>query len=114
MENLSDKTCIPCQGNIPPLQGQALNQLAQQLSGGWKIVNGHHLEKEYLFKDFKTALHFTNLVGQLAEQINHHPDLHLSWGKVIVQIWTHKINGLVESDFIFAAKCDKLPFYKQP
>jgi len=70
------------------------------------VVDEHHLEKEYRFKDFRTALDFTNRVGELAESQGHHPDIHLSWGRVRLDIWTHKINGLTESDFIFAAKAD--------
>jgi 4a-hydroxytetrahydrobiopterin dehydratase len=81
----------------------------QRLGGDWQIVEDHHLLKEYRFKDFRQALAFTNKVGELAEQIGHHPDLHLAWGKVGVTIWTHKIGGLSESDFIFAAKVDALP-----
>jgi len=75
---------------------------------GWQVVNDHHLEKSYSFPDFKTALDFVNRVGEIAEQEGHHPDLYLSWGKVGVKTWTHKIDGLTESDFILAAKIDHL------
>jgi 4a-hydroxytetrahydrobiopterin dehydratase len=81
----------------------------ERLGGGWQVVENHHLQKEFRLKDFRQALAFTNQVGELAEQIGHHPDLHLAWGKVGVTIWTHKIQGLSESDFIFAAKVDALP-----
>lgn len=104
-DKLSQKHCIPCKQGVPPLKGEELKRLHQQLNG-WKVVDEHHLEKEYLFKDFKQALAFVNKVGELAEQEGHHPDLHLSWGKVKVVLWTHKIDGLSESDFILAAKCD--------
>ncbi len=70
------------------------------------MVDEHHLEKEYRFKDFRAALAFTNRVGEVAEAQGHHPDIHLSWGKAKLIIWTHKIDGLTESDFIFAAKTD--------
>jgi 4a-hydroxytetrahydrobiopterin dehydratase len=106
--DLSEKKCVPCRGGIPPLKGDALAQLHKQLGGSWKVINEHHLEKEYLFKDFKDALGFTNKVGEIAEQEGHHPDIFLSYGKVIIQLWTHKIDGLTESDFILAAKCDKI------
>ncbi|MBY0530085.1 MAG: 4a-hydroxytetrahydrobiopterin dehydratase [Rhabdochlamydiaceae bacterium] len=106
--DLSKKTCIPCKGGVPPLKGEALTQLYQQLGQGWKVVDEHHLEKEYRFKNFKEALAFTNKIGALAEHEGHHPDLLLSYGKVILQLWTHKINGLTESDFIMAAKCDEV------
>lgn len=108
MEKLSAKHCIPCQGGIPPLKGQALFNLFRQLQKGWLLVQEHHLEKEYTFKNFKDALAFTNRVGAIAEEEGHHPDIHLSWGKVKLLIWTHKIDGLTESDFIFAAKCDEV------
>lgn len=102
--DLSQKTCVPCKGNTPPLTEAALETLYKQLDGAWKIVDKHHLEREYAFKNFKEALSFTNQVGQIAEQEGHHPNIFLSYGKVKVQIWTHKINGLTESDFILAAK----------
>jgi 4a-hydroxytetrahydrobiopterin dehydratase len=73
----------------------------------WTVVNNHHLEREYKFPDFKAALAFTNKVGAIAEEQGHHPDIYVAWGKVRVTIWTHKIDGLTESDFILAAKIDK-------
>ncbi len=73
---------------------------------GWKVIQDHHLEKEFLFKDFQEALAFTNKIGALAEKEGHHPDLLLSYGKVTIQLWTHKIDGLSENDFIFAAQCE--------
>ena len=90
------------------MRGESLHALLQQLQGGWKIIDEHHLEKEYTFKNFQEALAFTNKVGAIAEQEGHHPDIHLSWGKVVLLLWTHKIDGLTESDFILAAKCDTL------
>ncbi|MGK5594685.1 MAG: 4a-hydroxytetrahydrobiopterin dehydratase [Parachlamydiaceae bacterium] len=105
---LSSKTCIPCSGGIPPLKGQQLSELQDQLSNGWQIVEEHHLEKEYFFSDFREALAFTNQVGALAEKEGHHPDIFLAYGKVKIQLWTHKIDGLSESDFILAAKCDEI------
>lgn len=105
--DLAKRDCVPCKGGIPPLEGEALDKLLGQLGNGWRVVEGHHLEKSYRFPDFRQALEFTNAVGEIAEQQGHHPDIHLAWGKVRLQIWTHKIDGLVESDFIFAAKADK-------
>jgi 4a-hydroxytetrahydrobiopterin dehydratase len=104
--DLSQKKCVPCSKTTPPLKGEQLKSLCEQLGSGWKVINEHHLEKEYPFKDFKQALAFTNKVGALAEQEGHHPDIYLSWGLVKVLLWTHKINGLSENDFILAAKCD--------
>lgn len=105
---LSEKKCIPCKGGTPPLKGLELSRLHNQLIKGWQIINEHHLEKEYRFPDFKKALDFTNQVGQLAEKEQHHPDILLTYGKVKITLWTHKIDGLSESDFILAAKCDEL------
>jgi len=104
---LASKECVPCHGGIPPLAGDELKTLAQQLGNGWEVVDDHHLSKAFTFKNFAEALAFTNRVGGVAEEQNHHPDLYLAWGKVRVEIWTHKINGLTESDFIFAAKADQ-------
>jgi 4a-hydroxytetrahydrobiopterin dehydratase len=105
--SLAEKHCVPCRGGVPPLSGDALDKMKSEVSG-WQVVNDHHLEKNYPFPDFKTALDFVNRVGEIAEQEGHHPDLYLSWGKVGVKIWTHKIDGLTESDFILAAKMDHL------
>ena len=108
MSTLVEKECVPCKGGVPPLKGQELGRLSQELDGGWQVVQEHHLEKEYKFKDFREALAFTNRVGELAEAQGHHPDIYLTWGKVKLTIWTHKINGLTESDFVLAAKADEL------
>ena len=108
MPGLSAKTCVPCRGGVPPLTGEASEGLLKELSG-WEVVDQHHLEKGYSFDDFRQALDFVNRVGELAESEGHHPDIYLAWGKVRIQIWTHKIDGLTESDFILAAKIDELP-----
>ena len=107
MSDLAKKTCIPCKGGVLPLKGEKLDDLMDKLKNNWKIIKEHHLEKEYSFKNFKEALDFTIKVGELAENQGHHPDIFLAWGKVKLTIWTHKIDGLTESDFIFAAKADK-------
>jgi 4a-hydroxytetrahydrobiopterin dehydratase len=108
MSELSQMSCVPCQGGVPPLRGEELAKLAKQLEGGWKVVEEHHLEKSFSFPDFAQALAFTNRVGELAEAEGHHPDIHLAWGLVKLTIWTHKIDGLTESDFVLAAKADRL------
>ncbi len=108
MAALAEKECVPCKGGTPPLKGRELADMAGQLKPGWRLVNEHHLEKEYKFKNFREALEFTNRVGELAESQGHHPDILLSWGVVKLTIWTHKIDGLTESDFILAAKADEL------
>jgi 4a-hydroxytetrahydrobiopterin dehydratase len=104
---LAAKQCVPCRGGVPPLKGEELQKLLG-LVNGWHVVAEHHLSKTYLFSDFRTALDFVNRVGAIAEEQGHHPDLYLAWGKVEVKIWTHKIDGLTESDFILAAKIDGL------
>ena len=104
MTKLSGKKCVPCEGKTAPIKGEALQKLQNDLGGDWKVVDEHHLEKEFTFPNFITALEFTNKIGLLAEAEGHHPDITLAWGKVGVKIWTHKINGLTESDFILAAK----------
>lgn len=107
MNELAARKCIPCSGGIPPLRGSEIEQLRAKLGGGWNVVDEHHLEKEYSFDDFKRALEFTNKVGEIAEGEGHHPDIYLAWGLVRLTIWTHKIDGLSESDFILAAKADR-------
>ena len=104
---LAEKDCIPCKGGVPPLKGQALEDLKKQLPG-WDVVNEHHLHKLFKFPDFKQALSFVNRAGAVAEEEGHHPDLLLAWGKTEVTIYTHKIDGLTESDFILAAKIDRV------
>ena len=108
MSDLADKICTPCRGGVPPLEGEELDRLAAELGGGWRVVDGHHLEKEYRFPDFRQALEFTNWIGELAEEVNHHPNIFLTWGRVRVELWTHKIDGLNEADFVWAAKADRL------
>jgi 4a-hydroxytetrahydrobiopterin dehydratase len=105
---LAEKQCVPCKGGVPPLKGAELDKLKKQVSG-WQVIDEHHLQKVYAFPDFQKALNFVNRAGAIAEQQGHHPDLHLSWGRVGVEIWTHKIDGLTESDFILAAKFDQIP-----
>jgi len=104
------KKCVPCRGGVPPLNGAAIQEFHAALATDWLVVNEHHLEKEYRFRAFADALAFTNQVGALAEAEGHHPDIYLAWGKVKLSLWTHKIDGLTESDFIFAAKVDRLSF----
>lgn len=107
-ETLCALECIPCKGGIPPLKGKDLQNLSARLGHGWKVENEHHLEKQFAFRDFKQALDFTNKVGAMAEAQGHHPDIYLAWGKVGITLWTHKIDGLTESDFAMAAKIESL------
>jgi len=107
MNDLASKNCVPCKGGVPPLAGKELESLAKQVPE-WKVVEGHHITRAFKFKNFVEALAFVNKVGALAEQQGHHPDILLAWGKAEVTTWTHSINGLTESDFILAAKIDRL------
>ncbi len=106
MSELAQKSCVPCRGGVPPLQGSAIQELLTQLPG-WEVVKEHHLHKNFTFPDFVSALAYVNRAGEIAEQEGHHPDLGLSWGKVEVTTYTHKIDGLTESDFILAAKLEE-------
>lgn len=108
MTNLSSKKCIPCQGGVPSLTTDQIKPLQKELGSSWQVINNHHLTKEFIFDDFKQALAFTNKVGEIAEAEGHHPDIYLAWGKVKITIWTHKIDGLTESDFILGAKIDQI------
>lgn len=108
MSSLSKEKCVPCRGGVPPLKGSDLRELADQLGPGWKVAGEHHLERELTFPDFASGLAFVNRVGALAEEEGHHPDLFLAWGRVGITIYTHKIDGLTRSDFILAAKIDRL------
>jgi len=106
-EQLADKQCVPCRGGVPPLKGKELQALLRNVAQ-WTAPDEHHLRREFRFPDFQQALDFVNRVGAVAEEQGHHPDMLLSWGKVEVTLWTHKIDGLSESDFIMAAKIDRL------
>ena len=110
MSELAAKQCVPCRGGVPPLAGEASSRRFSPALGpnGWQVVSGHHLEKSYTFADFSSALAFVNRVGAVAEEQGHHPDIYLGWGKVRITVWTHKIEGLTESDFILAAKADQV------
>ena len=106
--SLADNECVPCRGGIPPVEPAKAQELLEQLDQGWALNSDGHLERAYSFKNFSEALDFVNKVGSIAEEQGHHPDLYLAWGKCKVEIWTHKIQGLTESDFFFAAKADRV------
>ena len=107
MNGLANRKCVPCRGGVPPLKGAEITKLHPEIEG-WEVVNEHHLRKEYKFKDFKETQAFVNRVSDLAEEQWHHPDICFGWGQAEITIWTHKIDGLTESDFILAAKIDML------
>ena len=105
--SLADNTCVTCRGGVPPLASEKIQELLGQLESGWTLNDQGHIERTYEFPNFADALAFTNRVGNIAEIEGHHPDLYLAWGKCKVEIWTHKIQGLTESDFFLAAKADR-------
>ena len=107
MLELAEKQCVPCKGGVSPLTGSELAPLAEEIPT-WEVVEDHHLDRNYTFENFQKALDFTNQIGELAEEQGHHPDIYLAWGRVGVKLWTHKIDGLTESDFVMAAKIEKL------
>ncbi|HWS54415.1 MAG TPA: 4a-hydroxytetrahydrobiopterin dehydratase [Pyrinomonadaceae bacterium] len=106
MESLAGRHCVPCHGGVPRLKGAEIEPLAAQLRG-WRVVDEHHLEKEYKFGNFAAALDLVNRVGGIAEAEGHHPDIAFGWGYARLTIYTHAIDGLSESDFILAAKIDQ-------
>ena len=107
MPDLADKKCVPCRGGVPPLKGEEIAKLHSAVLQ-WTITHDHHLHRAFKFPDFAQALAFVDKVGALAEEQGHHPDILLAWGKAEITLWTHKIDGLTESDFIMAAKIDRL------
>ncbi|MEX0685478.1 MAG: 4a-hydroxytetrahydrobiopterin dehydratase [Balneolales bacterium] len=106
--NLKERKCSACSGDTPSLQGEELQRYYNRISKHWNLVDGHHLERTYVFKNFRQALDFTNKVGELSEEEGHHPDIYLTWGKVKLTVYTHAIDALSENDFIWATKVDEL------
>ena len=107
MSELATKQCVPCRGGVPPLTSEEIKKLEPEIPG-WEVVNNHHLKKEFKYENYAEALKFVNRLSAIAEEQFHHPDVCFGWGRVEVTIWTHKINGLTESDFILAAKIDQV------
>ena len=110
MAELAQGSCAPCRGGVPTLKREEIAALMPQVPH-WRVVEKEgifRIAREFIFPDFRKALEFTVLVGELAETEQHHPDMHLSWGRVVVETWTHKIRGLHRNDFILAAKTDEL------
>ena len=105
---LEGKKCIPCEGGVPPLSEKESNNLLDKINDGWQLIDNHHIERTWKFSDFQKALNFVNMAGVICEEENHHADFEIGWGRAKALIWTHKIDGLTESDFILAAKLDVL------
>jgi 4a-hydroxytetrahydrobiopterin dehydratase len=107
MKDLADRKCEPCSKGSKPLRGEAAAALAAHVPE-WVVVDEHHLERRFEKPDFRSALKLVNGIGEIAEAAGHHPDIRLSWGRVVVLIWTHSIDGLSEADFVLASKIDRL------
>jgi 4a-hydroxytetrahydrobiopterin dehydratase len=107
MRNLASQQCVPCRGGVPPLRGAEISEYLGELQG-WEVIDEHHLLKRYEFKNFLESQTFVTSVGTLAEAQGHHPDICYGWGYAEIKIWTHKIDGLSVSDFILAAKIDRI------
>ena len=105
---LTSKTCVPCRGGVPPLTEAEARRLAEAVPAWALLENAARLVRRFEFRDFKAAMEFVNRVADLAEQEGHHPDFEIHWNKVELTLWTHKIGGLHENDFILAAKIDRL------
>lgn len=106
--NLVEKSCVPCQGGAPPLQRAEAEQLLAQ-TPGWSLTHdGARLERHFTFANFSAALDFVNRIGDIAEREGHHPDIRFGWGYATVELYTHKIDGLHENDFVMAAKVNQL------
>lgn len=106
MSELCHLSCVPCQGGVPALEPEEVQELSAQVKD-WSVVDNHHITKEFAFDNYLDGLDFVNRLATLAEEQGHHPDIHFVWGKVTVDIWTHKIDGLTKSDFILAARVDE-------
>lgn len=110
MKQLTEKKCVPCEGGTPPLTAEQIQEYLPQLDSGWEVLDNLKIKKEFKFKDFKEAMVFVNKVAALAEAENHHPDIHIFYRKVLIELWTHAVGGLSENDFILAAKIGSLRF----
>jgi len=108
VSQLADRRCVPCRGGTPPLTADEIAPLRAQLEDGWQVEEGIRLVRTFTFKDFLEAVHFVNAIAPVAEEEGHHPNLWVRWGEVQVLLWTHKIDGLTESDFVMAAKIERL------
>ena len=108
LDNLSDMECIPCKGGVPPLSEEESSAFLSQIHDDWEVVENHHHTLTWSFPDFASDLEFTNQLGEICEQQNHHAYFDLGWGRGVSVIYTHKIDALTESDFVLAAKFDTI------
>lgn len=106
--DLSTKKCIPCEGGIPPLNEKEIAVYKKHISDDWKVLDNNKITREFYFVSYRHTIDFVNKVADIAEEEGHHPVLYIYFGRAVVELWTHSINGLSENDFILAAKIDKL------
>jgi 4a-hydroxytetrahydrobiopterin dehydratase len=106
--NLGEKKCRPCEGGVAPLDAKEIKELKRQIRNDWEIPGNKKLTREYLFVNYRHTMDFVNKVSELAEEEGHHPVMHVYYGRVVIEIWTHAIDGLSENDFILAYKIDKI------
>ena len=106
--DLSTKKCKPCEGGINPLNKKEVKEFQKQISGDWKVIENTKLTKEFSFVNYRHTMEFVNKVADLAENEGHHPIIHVFYGRAVIELWTHSINGLSENDFILASKIDKI------
>ena len=106
--NLGEKKCKPCEGGIPPLDPKEIEELKVHIKSDWKVSENKKLIREYSFVSYRHTMDFVDKAAQLAEEEGHHPVMHVYYGRVVIELWTHAIDGLSENDFIMAYKMDKL------
>ena len=106
--DLTKKKCIPCEGGIPPLNEKEISEYINHISKEWSIIDNIKLSKEFYFVSYRHTIDYVNKVANLAEEEGHHPVLHVYFGRIVTELWTHSINGLSENDFILAAKIDNI------
>jgi len=107
--SLASRTCVPCRGGVPTLPEDVILMFLKELDDQWRVVEGKRLEREFRFKNFRQSMAFAQVIGAIAEEQKHHPDLCVGWGYVRVALSTHAIGGLHENDFILAARIDRVP-----
>lgn len=105
---LDQRVCSACRGDEDPLDDEGILENLAELHGDWQVVENHHIVRDFDFEDFQEALNFVNEVGEIAEEQGHHPNIEFTWGKATIKLFTHKINGLHENDFIMAARIDSM------
>lgn len=105
---LAEKKCIPCEGDVPSLNEDEIRKLEKEISGDWKVVGNKKIVRQFSFVNYKHTMDFVNRVAEIAEQEGHHPDMHVFYGRVEIELMTHAIDGLTENDFILAAKIDRI------